>query len=158
MNAYTTDLAVTTAAANIGGGVHRDVEERIEDRLHERETGSHGRWACSANLLKVGVAPGSMDLAAQAFNTSEQAIKGASDVRSSPTLSRRRGRNRRDEGPVRRMGGRDTHTEVDELHLDGAKGLRQGVPSVRGDRCPNASAKTESEPVSSSTPPSMPRR
>ena len=43
---------------------------------------SHGRWACSANLLKVGVAPGSIDLAAQAFNTSEQAIKGASDVRS----------------------------------------------------------------------------
>jgi hypothetical protein len=145
---YTSDLAVTTAAANIRRVVFTVTwKNGSKTACTSAKPDSRGRWACSANLLKVGVAPGSIDLAAQAFNTNEQAIKGASDVRSltyavvPPRPGSVAMKVLSDD-----WADDDTHTEVDSFTWTAPKGYANEFRLYGVTGCPNASSKTESEP------------
>jgi hypothetical protein len=97
--------------------------------------------------LKVGVAPGSIDLSAQAFNTSEKAIKGASDVRSlTYAVAPPRPGKVAMKVVSQTWAADDTYTEVDTFTWTAPKSYAREFRLYGVTGCPNASAKTEGEP------------
>jgi len=145
---YSADLSVTTGALDIRRVVFTVTwTHGSKTACTSAKPDAQGRWACSANLLKAGVTPGSIDLSAQAFNTSERAIKGASDVRSlTYAVAPPRPGNVAMKVVSEDWADDDTHTEVDSFSWTAPKSYAMEFRLYGVTGCPNASAKTEMEP------------
>ena len=145
---YDADLSVTTAAPDIRRVVFTVTwKNGSKTACTSAKPDAHGRWVCSANLLKVGVAPGSIDLSAQAFNTSEQAIKGASDVRSlTYAVAPPRPGSVAMKVVSEDYADDDSFTGVTSFTWTSPKGYAKEFRLYGVIGCPNDSAKTEGEP------------
>jgi hypothetical protein len=146
---YTANLSVTTGAVNLRRVVFTITwKGGSKTACTSAKPDPAGRWGCTADLLKLGVRPGSIDVAARAFDTNERVIEGASDGRSLTyeVVPPRPGSAKRKVVSETWAADDSSYVEVDRFTWTSPTGYATEFRLYGVSGCPNESPQTNGEP------------